>query len=347
MQAARFYQAGQPLRIEEIEKPFLSEEEVLLEVKAAGICGTDVHIALEGSIDTATKPITLGHEIAGVVEETGEMVREWKKGDRVVVYPQVFCQKCSFCRKGKENLCRSAEVFGLHRDGGFAQYIKVPTRCLISLPEGLSFEEGAIIPDALSTPHHAITRRGRLKSGETVAIFGCGGLGIQAIKIARILGASTIIGVDIKKGALEHAKKAGADEVIDGSENKTARIIRKITNKRGVDLALEFIGRSETTREAVKSLGMAGRAVVVGMGKGPTSLPSLQIFVGCELSLMGSMGSTREDVQNSMDLVSTGKLDIRSSISDQISLKEINAGLENLHHKTTDPIRIVVNMERE
>lgn len=343
MKACKLYEAKSQLRVEEVNTPELGEDDVLVEVKSAGICGTDVHIAIEGIIQPAVRPITLGHEASGIIFKKGGNVKGWKEGDRVLIYPHIPCGECGPCKNGRENLCLKAKIFGLHIDGAFAEFLRVHKKCLIPLPENISFEEGAIIPDAVSTPYHALAVRGELKKGHRVAIFGCGGLGINGIKIAKSLGASLIVAVDISEGALKNAEQAGADEIINSSEADPVKRVKEITKREGVDLSLEFVGHPQTVEQAVKCLRMGGRCVVVGIGEKKIELIPMRIFVGCEFELLGSMGSTRDDVKKVIELVSSGQLNISTSITDRISLKQINEGLERLHKRIGNPVRIVIS----
>ena len=186
MRAARFHAPGKPLTVEDITVLPPGTGEVRVEVKGCGICGTDLHIALEGSIQLPKTPITLGHEAAGVVAEVGPGVSGWVTGDRVAIFPNVACGSCYPCREGREVLCLNAQVLGINRDGAFADSVTLPATCLLPLPEAVPFTVGAIVADAVSTAYRAVVGRGALRSGERVAVFGCGGLGIHGIKIARL-----------------------------------------------------------------------------------------------------------------------------------------------------------------
>jgi len=342
MQAARFHGATKPLVLEEVPVPEIGPQDVLIEVKACGICGTDLHIAREGTIPTAKVPITLGHEIAGVVVAVGAEVRDWRAGDRVAVYPHEPCGNCSLCQSDREALCPQTKVLGLHLDGGFAQYLKIRADSLISLPEEIPFEQGAIITDAVSTAYHALTERGRLQPGETIAIFGCGGVGHQAIKLARLLQAAKIFAVDISEGALKRAKEAGADELINAQSQEPSRRVRELSDGEGVDLALEFVGRESTVTEALRSTKRGGRTVVVGVGPERVTLPPLQVFVGVEASLLGSMGFSRRDLREVVELVVSERLDLSGSVTEVLPLARINEALEHLEKRVRDPVRIVV-----
>ncbi|MBI4560724.1 MAG: zinc-binding dehydrogenase [Candidatus Rokubacteria bacterium] len=342
MRAARFYAAGTPLSVEEVPVLAPGPGEVRVEVKGCGICGTDLHIALEGTIQLPKTPITLGHEAAGTVAEFGPGVSGWAAGDRVAIFPNVACGTCYPCREGREVLCLNAQVLGLHRDGAFAESLTLPAACLLALPEAVPFTVGAIAADAVSTAYRAVVGRGALRSGERVAVFGCGGLGIHGIKIARLVGASQIIGVDVAPGALRRARESGATETVDAREGDAAKRVRSLTAGEGVDLALEFVGLKASVTEAVRSLKRGGRAVIAGVGPDRAELPPLRSFVGSELSLLAAMGFTREDVRTVLRLAAEGRLDLASSVTDVIPLAAINDGFRRALAKEGDPIRIVV-----
>lgn len=345
MKAARFYEVGKPLVLEEVPIPELGPRDVLVDIKASGICGTDVHIALEGTIQPLSTPITLGHEASGVIAEVGAEVTNWRVGDRLSIHPQESCGECHWCRRGFESRCSHAKVLGLHIDGVFAEYIKVAARSLIRLPNEIPFDQGAIVPDAVATPYHAITTRGKLRAGETVAIFGCGGLGIHGIRIAKLCGASKIIAVDVSEEALERAREAGADSTVNAASESPARKIRQLTDGEGVDVSLEFVGLQTTIDQSVKSLKMGGRAVIVGVG--PQKIETLppSVFVYSEYNLIGSFGSNIADIEKVIKLVTSGRLDLTRSITVKLPLEEINTGLERLQKKIGNPIRIVISKE--
>jgi len=342
MQAARFHAPKSPLSLETMPIPEIKAHETLIEVRACGLCGTDLHIAREGTIPTAKVPITLGHEVAGVITQTGSDVQDWRVGDRVAVYPHEPCGACSVCRSGHEALCPNTRILGLHIDGGFAQFLKIRADCLFRLPSCIPFEQGAIITDAVSTAFHAVTQRGRLEKGERVAIFGCGGVGHQAIKIARFLEAQKILAVDVAEGALRRAQEAGADELIDARPGEPSRKIKERTGGEGVDLAIECVGLKSTVAEAMKSLKRGGRLVILGVGNERVELPPLRVFVGTECCVMGSMGFSRQDARTVIALVADGKLDLSSSVTAAWPLAQINEAIDQLEKRHGDPVRIVI-----
>lgn len=341
MLAARLIGPGEPLRTEEVAVPEPAAAEVLVRVRACGLCGTDLHLAVEGSLPVEHTPITLGHEAAGVVAAMGSDVSGLAEGDRVALYPAASCGVCRFCLAGHESLCDSSKVYGMARDGALAEYVAVPARSLLRLPEGIPFAVGAIITDAVATPFHALRTRGKLRAGETVGIFGCGGLGSHAIQLARMMGAAQVVAVDVDETALDRARGLGADLAVNAGDGDAARTIRKHLDG-GLDLALEMVGLAATVEEAVRSLGKRGRAVVVGVGPDRPSLPPLAAFVGREQAVIGSFGADRADIADLFELVAAGRLDLSQSISATYPLERANDALQHLARKDGGVVRVVV-----
>jgi len=342
MLAARLVKPGEPLHLVEVPVPEPAPDEVLVKVAACGLCGTDLHLAVAGDLPVERTPITLGHEGAGVVVAAGSDAKNVRPGDRVALFPAAYCGGCRFCRQGRESLCEASRVYGMARDGALAEYVAVPARATIPLPAAVPFEIGAIVTDAVSTPFHALRRRGALRAGETVAVFGCGGLGTHAIVLARLMGAAGIVAIDIDPAALERARRLGADLVIDPRETDAPKAIRAHFGRAGVDLALEFIGSPQTVEAAVHTLDRGGRAVVVGVGAGRPSLPPLLAFVGREQAVLGSFGMDRRDIEDLFALIGAGRLDLGASISARYSLSEANTALRHLADKRGGVVRIVV-----
>ncbi len=342
MKAARFYEAGKPMRIEEVATPEPGPGEVLVQVKAAGICGTDLHIALEGTIPTARTPITLGHEGAGVIVTLGNGVTGWRVGERVCFLPHAPCGQCWYCTSSRQTLCPRTQIFGLHRDGTFAEAIVVPARCLVTLPEAIPFELGAVLTDAVSTAYHAVVMRGAVQPGETVVVVGCGGVGHHAMLFARQQGAGRVIAVDVAEGALRRAQEVGAEATVNAREEDVAKRVRALTDGLGADLAVECVGRAETVITALKCLRRGGRAVIVGVGPERVTLPPLQAFVGMNLALLGSMGFDQADLETVIGMVSRRELDLTGSVSETLPLVEINQAIRRVAERKGDSVRVVV-----
>ena len=210
MKAVRFYAANQPLRLEKLPVPEIGQGDILVEIKACGVCGSDVHI-VKGETFTGKTPIILGHEGAGVIAAVGGGVTEWHEGQRVVIDCVTSCGNCFNCQRGLDSICLSRKLTGIHLDGSLAGYVSVKPRNLIPLPDNISFAIGCLATDAVATPYHALKARAKLQVAESVAIFGLGGLGYHAVKLARAMGAAPIIAVDVSPRALERARGVGAD----------------------------------------------------------------------------------------------------------------------------------------
>jgi threonine dehydrogenase-like Zn-dependent dehydrogenase len=233
---------------------------------------------------------------------------------------------------------------GVHFNGGLAEYATVPAGNIAKLTDTIPFDQGAILTDAVATPYHAITRRGKLVGGESVAVVGCGGLGIHAVQLAKLFGASIVIGIDTSDAVLDRAKKRGADWVFRADKGNPIEEVKQVTRGLGVDMSLECVGRRKSIELAISCLRPGGRAVVVGLGgENITTLPPNE-FVRGEYEVRGSYAFTVREIEEIIRLVAGGRLDISSSITRRISLVEINEGLAALYKKEGNPIRIVVTM---
>jgi len=344
MTAARFHEVNEPLQLEEVPVPEIREDEVLVQVKAVGLCGSDVHIVFEGVTPTPFKPITLGHEPCGVVAATGARVEGWEEGDRVSVTPLLFCSSCRNCITGHTNVCLTRKIMGIQANGALAEYLVVPAKNLVRLPEEVPFTVGAIITDAVATPFQAMAERAALRAGETVAVYGAGGLGLHAVQICRLLGAQKIIVVDPREGQLERAREMGADLTIDPEETQPVEAILEATGGLGVDVAGEFVGLQGTIAQCVESVVRGGRVVVAGLGADPISIVPPTIFVRDGISLLGSYGFTKRNIEQLVELAAAGRLNLEESITHTFPLDEVNTALKYLHEKIENPIRVAVTL---
>ena len=346
MLAARLYQAGSPLRIETVPVPEPGPGQLLVEVAACGLCGTDIHVAVDGDIAVARTPITLGHEAAGTVAALGEGATGFVIGQRVALFPSPICGQCRFCRSGRESLCEATQAYGMSADGALARYIVAPAFGAIAIPDSVDFATAAIITDGVSTPLHALRSRGALRAAEAVAVVGCGGLGAHAILLARMMGAGFVAAIDTQAEARARAAEFGADLVIDPAEHPNPGRAIRARLGRGVDLALEFVGRPETVDATLRCLDTGGRAVLVGVGPGRPSLPPLLSFVAREQSVIGSFGMDKRDIADLFDLVARGRLDLSRSISQTYALADVNEALARLARKDTALVRLVIETGR-
>lgn len=344
MRAARFHGAGIDVKIEDVPYPIAGPGEVVVRVAACGICGSDVHF-LEGMPVPAGLPITLGHEPAGVVETVGAGVSDWARGDRVALHLGNGCGTCRICQAGHPNCCRRLIAPGLHIDGAFADAIKTPAGSLVRVPDAVSLAAAAVATDCVATPYHALTCRARLRKGERVAVIGVGGVGGQSVCLASVLGAGQVVAVDLSAIALERAARSGATHTIHlGPGDDPALRIHDLTQG-GADIVVECVGSPETVAAGVRGLLPGGRLISVGVGMRPPAIDLPQaLFSLTELSVMGSFGSHKEDLETILQMQATGVIDIEASISHRLPLSEVANGLEMLRTKKGDPQRIVVEM---
>jgi len=329
MKAVRLVKTGQPLQMQEVSTPRIGEQDVLVRVKAAGICHSDAHYRA-GVSPVLSLPLTLGHEVAGVVEEVGSQVSNVKVGDRVCLHYLVTCGDCYYCSTGNEQFCIYGAMIGKHRDGGYAEYISVPARNAFSLLDELSFEGGAVLMCSSATSFHAL-RKAEVKPGERVAIFGVGGLGMSAVQLARAFGALDVYAVDVDEKKLEMAESFGAVPV-NAKAGDPVEEIRRLTGGKGVDVALELIGLPLTMRQAVRSLAIFGRAVVVGITDQSFEIAPYADLLMKEAQVLGASDHLAQELPLLLEIVRRRLLDLSQVITATIPLdaEAINQVLDRL-----------------
>jgi len=308
---------GRPLERQDVAPREPGSGELLVRVRAAGICHSDAHYR-SGLSPMGTLPITLGHEIAGVVERVGPGVRSHEIGDRVCLHYLVTCGECVACRRGLETWCERGAMLGHHVDGGFAEAITVPARNALPLPERIPFEHGAVLMCSSATALHAL-RKGRLASGERVAIFGFGGLGVSAVQLARALGAAEVFAVDIRAEKLALAERLGA-VAVDASHGDAVAKLVDATRGAGIDVALDLVGTPAVMGQAVRCLAPRGRAVLVALSDQKLELDPYREILGREAELIGSNDHTLAELSELIALVERGALDLSPAITATVPL---------------------------
>lgn len=344
MQALRLHRVRtdehpEELHVDAVQRPRPGPTDVLVEVRACGVCASDLHVLQGVTPHGPHLPQILGHEPAGVIAEVGAEIRDWQPGDRVAILMGRPCHVCPACRTGRQNLCRVLSVPGIDQDGAMAGYVLADAEVLVPIPLEVPFEQAAITTDAVATPYHALKRVG-IGENVTVAIHGLGGLGMHAILLAKLAGAQ-VIGVDLDPINLERALDWGADEVVDASDGQPARRIRELTGG-GSDRALEFVGSATTVDQAVKSLAPGGRAAIVGLTSERLATVPIARFVAQETEVVGSFGSTPQDLGELFDLLEDGRLDLSRSVTATIALDGVHDALRALETRAGHPVRTVV-----
>jgi D-arabinose 1-dehydrogenase-like Zn-dependent alcohol dehydrogenase len=337
--AVRLRAPGLPLEDATLDAPAPGSGEILVRVKAAGICHSDAHY--RSGVGSTRHPLTLGHEVAGVVESVGVGVSTPRIGDRVCLHYLVTCGECRDCRAGREQFCATGEMIGKDRDGGYAEFIRVPARNAHPLPEAIPFEHGAILMCSSATALHAL-RKARVAAGETVAVFGVGGLGVSALQLARALGAGTVFAVDLNPAKLALAKRLGAVP-IDAKAGDPVAAVREATSGRGVDAALELIGSARAMEQAVRSLAPQGRAALAGLTQERLSVAPYRDILGREAEIIGVSDHLAGEIGELMGFVARGELDLGEAVTKIVPLEAsaIGAVLDGLE-AFRDEVRCVI-----
>lgn len=322
LKAAVLREFQKPLTIEEVPDPVPGYGEVVIKVQAVGICHSDLEI-IEGKLTPPKLPLILGHEVAGIIEKVGEGVTHVKPGDRVALsWLWWTCGSCRYCQIGRENICERQLNTGYSVDGGYAEFVKALATHVIKIPDNVPFPEATSATDAVATPYRALTFASRVMPGDIVAVFGAGGLGLNAIQIARILGAK-VVAVDILESKLELAKDVGANYVVNASKEDPVKYIRGLG---GADVALTPVESIAAMRQAYESLRRGGTLVLIGLPVGELSLPVIP-WVLNEIKVVGTLGFTRYDIVKSLELISAGLVKPRVEL---FKFEDVNVAIEKL-----------------
>jgi D-arabinose 1-dehydrogenase-like Zn-dependent alcohol dehydrogenase len=340
MRAVRLVQVGKPLEKTDIPIPGIGSSDVLIRVAAAGICHSDAHYRA-GISKIDNLPLTLGHEVAGRVEKVGSDVTHLSAGDRVCVHYLVHCGSCKFCVRGLEQFCLSGQMIGKHCDGGYAEFIKVPSTNAFALPDEIPFEVGAIMMCSSATALHALNKA-RFKPGESIAIFGFGGLGFSALQLARAFDCGDVYVVEINPAKLASVISMGA-MAIDARFADPIEQIKEATAGAGVDIALELIGSAKTMRQAVLSLGTLGRAALVGLTAESMLVFPYSELINKEAEIIGVSDHLATELPTLIEFARSGKLRFPPDALRIVDLDaaQINAALDALPD-SIDHVRTVI-----
>ncbi|MGH9442758.1 MAG: alcohol dehydrogenase catalytic domain-containing protein [Thermoanaerobaculia bacterium] len=332
MRSIRMSKAGTPLEERPRDDPHPGPGEVVLEIRAAGICHSDAHYRKEAGRTRA--PITLGHEIAGTVLERGPGVSSPADGARVAVHYLVGCG-CSLCLSGAERFCRKAEMLGKDRDGGYAELVAIPAGNAVSIPDSVPFDHAAVMMCSSATALHAL-RLADLRRGETVLVIGFGGLGASAVQLAQAMGAGPVLAADIVASKLEAAHALGA-EALDVSTEPMQERVAESTGGRGVDVALDFAGSPVSRSAALRSLAPGGRLVLVALNSQPFEFDPYRDVLARERRILGCSDHLLADLSDLMVFAEEGKLDLSRVVTRTVPLEAgpINAALDELETGTS------------
>ena len=339
MKAAQIVEPNKPLKISEIETPKPVGTQVLVKVKAVGVCHSDLHL-WEGGYDTGDGfmkvtdrgvkfPVTPGHEMVGKVSEIGEDVTEIKIGDDVLVYPWIGCGACPTCEKGDTNLCEAPKSLGVFQDGGYAEYSIVPDYKFLIKISGIDLEGAASLSCSGLTAYTAV-KKAISNSPENILIIGAGGLGLMGIQIAKALCNANIICADLTDEKLQKAKEMGADHTINTKHSEASKTIMSICNGKGADSIIDFVNAPPTVKLGLSVIRKRGNIILVGLFGGAVDLPLVSIPLKA-ITIQGAYTGNYNDLVDLVDLAKKGI--IKPIISKRYILDEANTALEDLRNR--------------
>jgi L-iditol 2-dehydrogenase len=330
------------LEYTDVPLPEIGPKEVLIQVKATGICGSDIH-GYDGSSGRRIPPLIMGHETAGVIAQVGAEVTEWKPGERVTCDSTVYCGECFYCRRGEINLCDNRRVLGVstgeyRRHGAFAEYVAVPQHILYKLPDGVTFAQACMI-EPVSIAFHAV-RITPLAINDSALVVGSGMIGLMVIQALRVAGCGTIIAVDLDADRLAQACRLGADVGLLSSDDALSEKIKELTHGRGADHAFEVVGITPAIKTAVNNVRKGGTVTLVGNLSPQVELP-LQAIVTRELTLYGSCASEGE-YPACLEMVARGRVNVDALISASAPLQDGAAWFERLYNREAGLMKVLL-----
>ena len=337
MKAARILKTKEPLAIESLSIPKARNTQVLVKIDAAGVCHSDLHLWEGGYHGAGGKfmkvedrgvkfPLTPGHEVAGTIEEIGEDVFQFEKGDKVLVYPWIGDQVCSSCNSGNENLCEKPRTLGIYQDGGYSEFILVPNSKYLIKINGMNSDSCASLACSGLTAYTAI-KKTQTSPSENIVIIGAGGLGLMAVQIAKAITNSNIIMVDVNDVKLNEAKKLGADIIVNSINDDPIKTIKDITNGLGTEAVIDFVNNTKTAPTAIDILRKRGKYIMVGLFGGSLEL-NLPMIPLRAFNITGAYTGNLLDLTELVELFRKGK--IESVISRKYKLDSVNDALNDL-----------------
>ncbi len=337
MKAARIIKIKEPLEVKDVSTPKPRNDQVLVKVESAGVCHSDLHLWEGGYAgpqgvfmkveDRGVKfPLTPGHEIAGTIEDMGESVTGFQRGDKVLVYPWIGEGTCPACRVGEENICDSPRSIGIYQDGGYSEMVLVPSHKYLVKLEGLDPSSAASLACSGLTAYTAV-KKAQSQPGETVVIIGAGGLGLMAVQLAKVVTNARIAIVDIDDKKLAEAKRLGADEIVNSGAGDPVKGIKDITNGLGAEAVIDFVNNNRTAPNSINMLRKRGRLVMVGLFGGSLEL-NLPLIPLRAFTLNGAYTGKFADL---VELVALAKMNkVQSVVSRKFTLDQANSALEEL-----------------
>ncbi|MDM5336415.1 NAD(P)-dependent alcohol dehydrogenase [Fictibacillus enclensis] len=332
----------QHIELKKFGVPAPKDNEVLIRVRAVGLCGSDIHYYEHGRIGgyVVEKPIILGHEVSGDIVAVGEKVQNLKEGQRVAIEPGATCGECEHCKAGRYNLCPDVEFLATPPyDGAFCEYVAMREDLVFPIPDGMSYETAALV-EPFSVGVHAITR-GRLEAGESVIIMGMGPIGMVTAAAAKMAGARQIIGVDLEQSRLNTAKEMGVTHTINLREDDLAQKLNEFTAGRGVDLAIETAGSPKAVQGTIASVRKGGRVAIVGMSPQDEVPMNVAQIIDKEIDIMGVF-RYHHTYPKALEMLSKAEVNIENIITDKYTMEQTADAFEKAIHDKTNTLKIMI-----
>jgi 2-desacetyl-2-hydroxyethyl bacteriochlorophyllide A dehydrogenase len=337
--AVVFTEPGKSLRVEDVELPVVTDNDVLVRVKAAGICRSDLH-TIHGHIRPGKTPIILGHEGAGVIARKGKLVTDFSEDDPVVVDYVLSCGNCEYCNVGKHNLCDRINFYGFRLDGTWAEYMAVPATNVFRLPKNVPFDQGALAGCAVVTGYHAM-KVSEMTAGNSVAVIGLGGVGSQLLQWCKLFGATDIIGIDVDDYKLKLARELGATATVNARQQNFVETVSELTDGRGVDIGFEAIGSKDANEKLLSIIKKSGKAVIVGMCFDKISVTPVDLMYK-EMQIRSPTEHTKSEMREVLRFLGRGAFDVSKTITKRIPIDKANEGIEMLEKETEKQVRIIL-----
>jgi L-iditol 2-dehydrogenase len=327
------------MKLEEVKIPEIKEDEVLIQVKVCGICGSDIH-SYKGKHPFVHPPIVLGHEFSGVISKLGSKVKSLKEKDKVTVEPNIVCGKCYNCREGRYNICTNLKVIGcVGYNGALVEYIAVPEEKVIKLPEKFSFEEAALVEPA-AVAIHAVRKSGQ-RLGNRVLILGAGTIGLLVMQAAKLQGAGEVVISELLEYRLKRAEDLGADRVVNSSSGDLIKLMERSYGKEGIDLIYDCVGIEETIFQSIQIARKGTKIIIVGVPEGNIKV-DLAWVQDRELELVGSLMYTRGDFTTALNLIQREKLQVKPLITHKFKLKDVEKAFKILLKGEEEVLKVLI-----
>lgn len=334
---ALFYPEFKKLLIAERPMPSFSADEVLLKVRACGICGSELE-TFKNQSPRRVPPLIMGHEFCGTVEEMGANVVGYTKGDRVASNSVVSCGTCDSCKRGLTNLCKNRQIFGMHRGGAFGEYVNVPAHCLVPMPANVT-PQAACMTEPLANGIHIVNLTRHLKP-EKVLVIGAGPIGLVTQQAFQALLGVPVYVADLRNERLAIARKLGATATINSAEEDLVSVINQLTGHEGIDLVVDAVGNSQTNQQALKAIRPGGAIVLIGLYENSQPFFTYDIILS-EKQIIGTYAATQQEINESLDLIASGKVDVTSWVH-YYSLDDGVAAFTDMLTAKADHIKSVI-----